>query len=154
MAVDPAARRLELRRLVEGHPTASQNELARLLARRGYRVTQSTVSRDLSALGAVKVRDEGEGRYVITGQVQRRPVGDLRRVMAELVRAIEASGSLVLVKTAPGAAATVAGYLDRSGVEGVLGTVAGDDTLLAVGVEGVPGTSVVRRLKAILEGKP
>lgn len=113
-------------------------------------MTQATVSRDLEEMGAVKVRVAGGTTvYAIpelpTDQVA--PEDHLRRVLGEWLVDVERSGDLVVLRTPPGSAHVVASALDRSGFPNVLGTVAGDDTLLAIAIEG-KGMQVSKELSA------
>ncbi|NOY56714.1 MAG: arginine repressor [Actinobacteria bacterium] len=143
-----AARRRAIRRLITTRDVQSQHELADLLIDEGFVVTQATVSRDLKELGAVKVRGQGN-EFVYALQAVRRDDGGLDRVLAEFANEIRASGNLVVVKTPPGAAQVVAGSIDRSGLDGVLGTVAGDDTVLIVTDEQRGGSRLAETLEQI-----
>ncbi len=122
-------------RLVGDHQVTSQPELIELLAREGIDATQATVSRDLDDIGAVKVRVPGGNTvYAIPEFAPDRiaPVDQLRRVMGEWVAEVAVSGNIVVLRTPPGCAHVVASALDRSRVDGLLGTVAGDDTLMCI----------------------
>ncbi len=136
--------------------TAAQ-VVARLQAE-GVTATQATVTRDLQELGTVKIRDEhGSRRIVIaTGpKISAAPVDHLRRMMGEWVVSVECSGQLVVVRTPPGCAHVVASALDRSALEGVLGSVAGDDTILVIAAQERTGESLrddFRRLAGLEEG--
>jgi transcriptional regulator of arginine metabolism len=124
---------------------SSQAQLVGVLAQEGFEVTQATVSRDLKALGASKVRGtDGSFSYAL-GVNQGEDV-DLGRTLAEFAGEISWSGNLVVIKTPPGAAQVVAGAIDRSTLDHVLGTVAGDDTVLVV-ADGTGGN----RLSTVLE---
>jgi transcriptional regulator of arginine metabolism len=145
-------RQHRIARLLSATPVGSQAQLVALLAAEGVEATQTTVSRDLEELGALKVRlPGGDSAYALpelpTQQVA--PAEHLRRVLGEWAVEITASGNLVLLRTPPGCAHVVASALDRSGLEGVLGTVAGDDTLLVVVAEGRSGRAVAGRLAAL-----
>ncbi|HKY16941.1 MAG TPA: arginine repressor [Microthrixaceae bacterium] len=134
-------------RLLEEHAITSQPQLVARLAEEGVEVNQATVSRDLEELGAIKVRvPGGETAYAIpalpTQQVA--PQDHLRRVLGDWVVEVDRSGDLVILRTPPGSAHVVASAIDRSGMDGVLGTVAGDDTLLVV---------VAQRSGAAIAGK-
>ncbi|MEE8330299.1 MAG: ArgR family transcriptional regulator [Acidimicrobiia bacterium] len=141
-----AARRRIIRQLIQEHRPARQSELVALLAKAGHEVTQATVSRDLDALGAAKAREDDGGHYTLP-----RPTGTggLAEIVAEFVHQISASGNLVVLRTPPGAAHMVAGALDRSAFEGILGTVAGDDTVLVVTPAGGDAAAVARRLETM-----
>ena len=137
-------------RLLAGHMVTSQEQLVGLLADDGVESTQATVSRDLDDLGAVKVRvSGGESVYAIPEHPADRvvPVDQLRRVMGEWVVEVESSGNLVVLRTPPGSAHVVASALDRTGIEGSIGTVAGDDTLMVVAAEGTTGENLAVTLR-------
>ena len=138
-------------RLLVEHAVASQSQLVELLAEAGTPATQATVSRDLEELGAIKVRAPGgETVYAIPElpKDQRAPEDHLRRVLGDWVVDVQSSGNLVVVRTPPGSAHVVASALDRAGMDDILGTIAGDDTvLLVVGVGG--GESIGNRIKAL-----
>jgi transcriptional regulator of arginine metabolism len=143
-------RQHRVERLLAGHMVTSQEQLVGLLADDGVESTQATVSRDLDDLGAVKVRASGgESVYAIPEHPADRvvPVDQLRRVMGEWVVEVESSGNLVVLRTPPGSAHVVASALDRTGIEGSIGTVAGDDTLMVVAAEGTTGEDLAVALR-------
>jgi transcriptional regulator of arginine metabolism len=136
-------------RLLADNSVTSQSQLVELLAADGITATQATVSRDLEDLGAIKVRVlGGETVYAIPElpAEQRAPEDHLRRVFSEWVVEVGHSANLVVVRTPPGSAHVVGSALDRSGLAGVLGTVAGDDTVIVVVVEQVGGADMATRL--------
>ena len=136
-------------RLVGDHEVSSQPELLELLASEGIEATQATVSRDLEDIGAVKVRVPGGNTlYAIPEFAPDRlaPVEHVRRVMGEWVAEVAVSGNIVVLRTPPGCAHVVASALDRSRPDGLLGTVAGDDTLMCVSVK-PDGTELCNDLK-------
>jgi transcriptional regulator of arginine metabolism len=159
MTAKPAGQRLakhqrqhRIARLLEAQPVTSQGQLVELLAADGVVATQATVSRDLEELGAIKVRAAaGESVYAIPElpKEQRAPEDHLRRVMGEWVVEVAHSGNLVVLRTPPGCAHVVGSALDRSLLPDVLGTVAGDDTLLVVAAERVGGAKVARTLSEL-----
>ena len=141
-------RQHRIARLLADHAVTSQGHLVDLLAADGVAATQATVSRDLEDLGAIKVRVAGgDTAYAIPELPtnQRAPEDHLRRVFGDWVVEVAHSGNLVILRTPPGSAHVVASALDRSGLPEVLGTVAGDDTLLVVVAEGAGG-AVARQL--------
>jgi transcriptional regulator of arginine metabolism len=145
MTLSKAQRQHRIVKLLEQHTVTSQTQLVDLLAHDGVHATQATVSRDLEDLGAVKVRLRGgDAAYAIPElpSEQVAPNEHLRRVLGEWVVEVAPSGNLVLLRTPPGSAHVVASALDRSGLDGVLGTVAGDDTLLVVVAEGHTGAEM------------
>jgi transcriptional regulator of arginine metabolism len=139
-------------RLLEDQAVSSQAQLVELLAADGIVATQATVSRDLEELGAVKVRIPGGAMaYAIPEHAKdsRAPDDHLRRVMGEFVVDVAWSSNLVLLRTPPGSAHVVGSALDRAGLREVLGTVAGDDTLLLVCAEGAGGADVAAQLAGL-----
>lgn len=128
-------RQATIGRLIGEHEVTSQPQLIDLLAAEGIDATQATVSRDLDDIGAVKVRvPSGNSVYAIPEFAPDRlaPADQLRRVLGEWVADVACSGNIVVLRTPPGCAHVVASALDRSRVDGLLGTVAGDDTLMCV----------------------
>jgi transcriptional regulator of arginine metabolism len=145
-------RQHRLARLLEEQVISSQAQIVELLGAEGVLATQATVSRDLEELGAVKVRiPGGTMAYAIPEHAQERSAPDdhLRRVMGEFVVDVAHSGNLVVLRTPPGSAHVIGSALDRAGLPDVLGTVAGDDTLLLVCSEQTGGAQVAGRLAAL-----
>lgn len=139
-------------RLIADHEVHSQPQLRQLLSKNGLVATQATISRDLEELGAVKVRVAGgESRYAIPDFEPARiaPSDQLKRVMSEWVAEVLVSANLVVIRTPPGCAHVVASALDRSGRLGLLGTVAGDDTVLCVASEDVGGEALASTLRGL-----
>ena len=134
--------------LLRSRAISSQEELAELLARHGEKVTQATLSRDLEDLGAVKVRENGHVVYRLS---EAPPASDdwLERMLQEFALEVSSSGNLVVVRTPPGGANAVARALDNAGMKDVIGTVAGDDTIMVVCREGVKGSAVARKLRTL-----
>ena len=132
-------------KLIEHRGVQNQGQLVELLAEEGCIATQATVSRDLDDLGAIKVRvPGGESAYAIpalpTQQVA--PEDHLRRVFGDWVVEVAHSANLVVLRTPPGSAHVVGSALDRAGLPDILGTVAGDDTLIVVVSEEAGGAAV------------
>lgn len=144
-----AQRQQMIATLIEQHAVTNQPQLVDLLAKSGVSATQATVSRDLEDLGAIKVRvPGGETVYAIPEFAPARlaPEDQLRRVMGEWVADIRSSGPMVVIRTPPGCAHVVASALDRSGLGGLLGTVAGDDTIFCIADEDTGGRALARLL--------
>ncbi|HUF33126.1 MAG TPA: arginine repressor [Acidimicrobiales bacterium] len=145
-------RQHRITRLLENRAVTSQSQLVELLAGDGVVATQATVSRDLDELGAVKVRvPGGETVYAIPElpKDQIAPEDHLRRVFSDWVVEVGSSGNLVVLRTPPGSAHVVGSALDRSALPELLGTVAGDDTLLLVVAEDATGAEVADRLRGL-----
>ncbi len=149
-----AARHARIVELIRDKTVRSQTELADLLAADAIQVTQATLSRDLEELGAVKVRgtDGGPAVYVVPedGAPPLRPAEQaparLVRLLRELLTGTAASGNLVVLRTPPGAAQFLASALDRSGLPEVIGTIAGDDTILVISHDPAGGPALGEKL--------
>lgn len=107
----------------------SQEELAERLSALGFAVTQATISRDLEQLGAVKVRRGGQLSYALPDQMQAASVPRRSEILSDFVRSIDAASNLVVLKTPPGSAHMIGVVLDQSGLEEIVGTICGDDTI-------------------------
>ena len=147
-------RRLAIRRLLSERRIGNQAELTRLLAEAGHVVTQSTASRDLTELGAVKAADrDGRQRYVLERgrQAETKEISRLRKVLQDDLEAAIPSGNLLVLKVRVAAAHPVASALDACNLPGVIGTVAGDDTVLVATDGPRGGQSVEQQLMRLLE---
>jgi transcriptional regulator of arginine metabolism len=151
-----AARQVRIAALLAATDVRSQSQLVTLLAADRVDVTQATLSRDLEEMGAVKVRRPGVGMVYAVRDEAPGPVlraltdateGRVSRLAAELVVSVDASANLVVVHTPPGGAHLLASAIDRAGITDVLGTVAGDDTVLLVTRDPKGGADVAARLR-------
>jgi transcriptional regulator of arginine metabolism len=135
----------------------SQGELSALLSGAGIEVTQATLSRDLDELGAIKVRgvDGGPPVYLIPEDGSPRPMAGgtdrLSRLLGELLLSYNASANLAVLRTPPGAAQFLASAIDRASLIDVIGTIAGDDTILVVARDGLTGAEVGSRLAELAQ---
>ncbi len=156
-----SARRLRIAEILTRREVCNQAELQELLADDGFEVTQATVSRDLDELRATKVPNEsGELVYALPGEGGDHSVrppqeeqwhgARLARVGAELISSIDSSANNVVIRTPPGAAQYVASALDRTEVPGIIGTVAGDGTILLVTREPQGGSAVAAELLSLI----
>lgn len=159
------ARHAKIITLLEQHEVRSQTELAELLADDGVQVNQATLSRDLVEIGALRVRNSG-GHLVYAvpseGGDRRPHVGEfatfegrLARLCAEILVSAEASANLVVLRTPPGAAQYFAGAIDRVGWDSILGTIAGDDTILLITRSPSGGSDIAQQFLIMSQsGKP
>jgi transcriptional regulator of arginine metabolism len=170
MTVDPrtkpptkVARHRQIVEILRRTPVRSQVELAQLLAAENFVVTQATLSRDLVELSAVKVRHaegglvyavpgEGGDRTAFAGIEQEMLDSRLARLCEELLVTAEASANLVVLHTPPGAAQFLASAIDHSVLPDVLGSIAGDDTVLVVTRDPLGGDAVAARFLALAAG--
>ncbi|PKK14465.1 arginine repressor [Thermomonospora sp. CIF 1] len=158
-----AARQARVVELLGKHPVHSQAELARLLAAEGVEVTQATLSRDLVEIGAVRLRaEDGSLIYAVPGEggerIPRARTGSaetfhgrLARLAQELLVSAEASANLVIVRTPPGAAQYLASAIDHAEWPEVLGTVAGDDSILVISRDPQGGQALADALLRLTE---
>ncbi len=154
-----AARRARIGELIGANAVTSQDDLRRLLRDEGIDVTQATVSRDLEALGAVK-RHEADGRIryeIVQPTVSRLSPSTgadaLARVAADVLLDAEAALNIAVLHTPPGAAHYLAGFLDRTNVEELVGTVAGDDTVIVVMRSAEGASDLCERLLLLAGGR-
>ena len=140
------ARRSKAISLIKAGKISSQSDLVRELKKAGFPVTQATASRDLEEIGAVRGRDsDGEALYVISESGE----DSIARSMplpSDLILSVEASGNLAVVRTPPGGAQFLASSLDHSGITSIIGTIAGDDTVLVVSRKATGGAELAKEL--------
>ncbi|MFE1101681.1 arginine repressor [Nocardiopsis alba] len=164
-----AARQARITDVLTRQDVRSQGELAKRLAENGVQVTQATLSRDLDELGAVKLRTAaGHLAYVLPGEggerLQRtRPDSldleqvsgaRLNRLAEELLVSAEASANMVIVRTPPGAAQFLASAIDHTDFHLILGTIAGDDTILVISRDPQGGEELAAALLRLADRRP
>ena len=153
------ARRARIRSLLSETVVTSQDQLRTLLRDLGVVVTQATLSRDLEAIGAAKgIAVDGSARYVLSEiaigpqVVLDAPLDAMARVLSEVLVSAVSAENLAVLRTPPGAAMYLAGTLDRSGAPQIVGTVAGDDTVLVVTPSASEAASLCSRLLDLASG--
>ena len=159
----PRPRRLTLvARLLSSRPFSSQEELVKALGRAGVAVTQATLSRDLDELGALKVTGadgvavyavpaEGGDSRPIAAVGEEAAVTKLARVAGEVLVSADSSANLVVLRTPPGAAQYLASTIDHTVLPTVIGTVAGDDTILLITRDPDGGSDVAAAMLSLAE---
>src|ERR1700740_1269881 len=147
IATSKLARQSRILELVQQEPLASQADWRLRLARAGFRVTQATLSRDIHELGLVKTP---EGYMAPPGQAYADPAPPgIARLLREFVTEIREAQNLLVLKTTPGSAQPVAAGLDAEDWPEVVGTVAGDDTILIIAKDRRAARKVVGRLQEL-----
>lgn len=139
----------QILRLVSEDDVSNQDDLRRLLAQRGMRVTQATLSRDLQDLGLVKTAEgyrKVEGAEAESGSEQR-----LERALREFLLDVREAQNLLVLKTPPGGAQSLAAALDAGHWREVVGTVAGDDTVLVVTPSRAARASLRKKMEKLLK---
>lgn len=144
VSMDKQSRHYTIREIISARPIASQDDLRRELRRRGCVVTQATLSRDMKDLGVVRVTTDEGSRYTLQPAAGTQA---LRPIVGAEVLAIAANESMIVVRTLPGCANTVGEFIDMMKHEAILGTVAGDNTLLVIPVSHRQTKNVVEFLK-------
>lgn len=156
-----AARHALIVEMINSTPVRSQAELAGLLAERGVSVTQGTLSRDLVDLGAQRARSSaGPLVYTVPGEPGEPagPPGEfahfehrLAKLCTEVLISVEATANLVVMRTPPGAAQYFASAIDKVARPDILGTIAGDDTVMLITRDPVGGAAVADDFRALAD---
>ena len=140
------ARRAKAIALIKAGLIHSQSDLVKQLKKAGFVVTQATASRDLEEIGAVRGRStSGESVYKISDSDDE-SISRTMPVPSDLIISVEASGNLAVVRTPPGGAQLLASSLDHSGISDIIGTIAGDDTVLVVSKKATGGADLAKEL--------
>jgi transcriptional regulator of arginine metabolism len=147
MRAETESRRRLVRSILATEPVSSQAELRDVLAGGGFDVTQATVSRDLDAIGAVRVKNGSGVVYRLGPAGSDTEKAALFQSVDEFVTAVGVSGNLVVLHVPPGAAQFVASRIDAANVDGVMGTIAGDDTILVVADAEVGADTISQRVQ-------
>jgi len=140
-------------RLVQEQRLSTQEEVAEALRGHGFDAVQTTVSRDIAQLGLVKVRDPG-GRlvYALPGASDLDRLSELTGALRRWATTLQSSDNLLVITTPPGHANALARAIDAARLPDVIGTVAGDDTIMVVARQGVAAETIERDLRHHLEG--
>lgn len=147
LTMKKAERQNKILELIHAHPVATQVELKALLKKEAVEVDQATLSRDLRELGLIRVSTPEGFRYASLEEVTPVARAGSRNRIQRLIKKFDVSGNLIVIRTAPGDAQAVGLAIDRSGWSEVLGTVAGDDTLLVVVGEGISANKVINKIQ-------
>jgi transcriptional regulator of arginine metabolism len=141
-----SARRAKAISLIKAGVVHSQSDLVKLLMKAGFVVTQATASRDLDEVGAVRSRNSvGELVYQI-GSSSDGAISKSMPLPSDLILSVEPSGNLAVVRTPPGGAQFLASALDNSGIKSIIGTIAGDDTVLVISKKSNGGAELAKEL--------
>ncbi|MFA5832669.1 MAG: arginine repressor [Bacteroidota bacterium] len=140
-------RQFIIKEILQDHDVANQEELVALLKKRGIIVTQATLSRDFAVLGIVRIHANGKQKYSLSANNEESSITPL--VTHEVV-GIESNESLIVVRTLPGRAGGVASYIDSMRNRMILGTLAGDDTVLVTPASVKKISTILKQLKEAL----
>jgi transcriptional regulator of arginine metabolism len=147
MRAETESRRRFMVSILAKEPVSSQADLRDLLAAGGFDVTQATVSRDLDAIGAARVRNGRGFIYEMGSHATDAHSVALFQAVDEFVISVLVSGNLVVLHVPPGAAQFLASRIDAASVDGIVGTIAGDDTILIVADEGIGAAVISQRVQ-------
>jgi len=148
-----SARRAKAISLIPAGLVHSQSDLVTLLKKAGYKVTQATASRDLEEIGEVRARNkDGESTYQIRDSSDN-AIARSVPVPSKLILSVDHSANLAVIHTPPGAAQFLASSLDHAGLTGVIGTIAGDDTIILVSKKATGGAHLAKELLAYAQGE-
>ncbi|MBT3382113.1 MAG: ArgR family transcriptional regulator [Prolixibacteraceae bacterium] len=150
---DKVKRQLEIRKIIFKGNVQSQDELLAVLKQKGFDLTQATLSRDLKILQVAKVPHPAKGYvYVIPENGQRESLKEQTRVnyLADGFRDLQFSGNLAVLRTLPGYASSIAVVIDKANPWEILGTIAGDDTILIIQREGISKTDLTSALIKVM----
>ena len=142
------ARRAQAIALIKAGKISSQGDLVKELKKKGFVVTQTTASRDLEEIGAVR----GRNGYIIA-ESDNDSMARAMPLPGDLILSVESSGNLAVVRTPPGGAQFLASSLDHSGLKSIIGTIAGDDTVLVVSRKASGGGELAKELLSYRGGK-
>ncbi len=149
------SRRKRIKEIIEANVVCKQEELAKLLNDEGFSVTQATVSRDIKELGLIKVKDKatGKSKYASLKAKPHHEVTDEKVItlLKTFIISVESAKNLIVVKTLTGNGSACGMAIDKLMPEGVVGSIAGDDTLLIVTHDDETAVSVVEYIKEIVE---
>ena len=138
--MNKAKRFIAIKEIIQSKAVPSQEELVIDLKKRGFDVTQATLSRDLKELGVVRIHSEGGLRYALSAESEERT---MKSLIGFEVTSVEANETMIVIRTLPGRAPGVASFLDSLHNPHLLGTVAGDDTVVVL-------PSTIRKIQATL----
>lgn len=140
-------RQFIIKEIIQDHAVSNQEELVSVLKKRGIVVTQATLSRDFATLGIVRIHANGKIKYSLT---QQKDDASITPLVTHEVVGVESNESMIVVHTLPGRAGGVASYIDSVRNKLILGTLAGDDTVLItpISVKKIP--VLLKQLKELL----
>lgn len=144
---------MEIRRLIANMNISSQEQLMKLLVKKGYELTQATLSRDLKYLRVAKMPDGSEGYvYILPDKDQAVDEPELAQAAFGVLVSIDFAQGLAILKTLPGHAGSIAYNIDHLNAYEIGGTIAGDDTILLIPRDGVSKSDLINMLKMRMPG--
>ena len=145
-----SSRHMAILKIIKENDVETQYDLARLLQENGYNVTQATVSRDIKLLNLIKVSENGRQKYVVYANEENGNNGKYNTILKEGFVSMDMAQNILVIKTVSGMAMAVAAALDAMNFHELVGTIAGDDTIMLVVREGCTETGVRNALSLII----
>ena len=146
------SRQSKILKLIESHEIETQEKLASMLKDDGYEVTQATVSRDIKELQLIKIlSSEGKYKYATASNMSANLSGRFVKIFKETVKSVDHSGNLVVIKTLTGCANAAAEALDTLNLSGMVGSIAGDNTIMVVVREQTDVEGFAGKLREMLD---
>ena len=137
--------------LIAKNSIETQEELVEQLKTHGFNVTQATVSRDIKELGLIKILENGKYKYAYLGDGEKPNVNNkMINILRESMVSMDSAGNLIVIKTLSGSANAAAMVIDKLNIDSVLGSIAGDDTLLVIVKSNKKVHEVVNSLRALM----
>ncbi len=144
-------RQTKILELIQKNDIETQEELSAYLTREGFAVTQATVSRDIRELKLTKIAtDGGRQRYAVLAEADSGMAGKLVRVLQEGFVSMDAAGNILVIKTVSGMASAVGAAVDAMKLSEVIGSIAGDDTLMCVVRSQEDALNIMKKLRKIM----
>ena len=147
-----AERHAAILELIARHDVASHEDLRRLLLQRGIEATQATLSRDLRELGVVRTSDDNGPRYALPETVANEAIPSLETLLPQMFSSIDGVGELAVLRTLASGAQPVSEALDAAGWREVIGTVAGENTILIICRSAQARQAVIVRITNLARG--
>ncbi|MEB3101430.1 transcriptional regulator AhrC/ArgR [Ferviditalea candida] len=144
-------RHIKIREIIKNNEIETQDELVDELRSAGFNVTQATVSRDIKELHLIKVPlDDGRYKYSLPNDHKFNPLNKLKRALVDNFVQIDFSGNLIVMKCLPGTANAIGSLLDNLGWTEIMGTIAGDDTILMICRTEAQSRQVIEQIRSLL----
>lgn len=140
-----------IREFIKDHPVSDQKDIVDYLQKQGLQITQATVSRDLNEMGVAKMRNgKGVFQYIFPQKKSKTSLWHKLEILFDnFVVSMDSAENQIIIKTSPGNANGIASYIDQIEINGVLGTLAGDDTILIVTCDPLIREHVEKTLKKL-----
>ena len=144
-----SSRHMAILKIIKENDVETQYDLARLLQENGYNVTQATVSRDIKLLNLIKVSENGRQKYVVYANEENGNNGKYNTILKEGFVSMDMAQNILVIKTVSGMAMAVAAALDNMQCDEIVGSIAGDDTIMCAGRTSAEAQSLLARLKKL-----